>query len=40
MQVKGLLSDFSAIYLDGPGGMAWTDKWKELGSDDYIPQVG
>jgi hypothetical protein len=37
--VRGLLDDFYTVYLNGPGGMPWTDKWNELGHEGYIPQV-
>jgi hypothetical protein len=32
-------SAINVVYLNGPGGMPWTDKWQELGHEGYIPQV-
>ncbi len=37
--VRSVLSKINVVYLNGPGGMPWTDKWQELGHEGYIPQV-
>eukprot|EP01048_Picozoa_sp_COSAG05_P007725 COSAG05_NODE_553_length_8711_cov_165.199257_7_plen_249_part_01 len=38
-EARQLLKSFDVVYLNGPGGMPWTDKWCELGHEGYIPQV-
>ena len=37
--VRAMLDSFHIVYLNGPGGMPWTDQWNELGHEGYIPQV-
>lgn len=39
IRVRQLLKSVNVVYLNGPGGMPWTDKWQELGHEGYIPQV-
>lgn len=37
--VRSVLNKINVVYLNGPGGVRWTDQWQELGHEGYIPQV-